>query len=294
MKMHDLFAIAIAVCLVSVTAGRVLGQAPTSQEPAKSDGDEEKEREQRMRLMRAMMDGVTLYRLTNAREVEVKLVTEPLTHFSDAARRYQDGTLWAFGRQGRPAALVTCFTNDASTAVWWHAITSLSTDRLRAERQGQVVWTPEEPGVQFRSLPDAPEPAASERGRLLQMRNLARRFTAHQFWDPNNQRSELRLLVRPVHQYRDPESRLLDGAIFIFTHGINPEMLLVLEAVKSDSSAKWQYALVKIGSAEFHAALDGEEVWEEPRAPGVIGRPTDPYCMFRSRPPDLDEPKEKP
>jgi hypothetical protein len=141
------------------------------------------------------------------------------------------------------------------------------------------------PGVKFRSFTNSPEVATTERARLLQMRSLARRFTAHQFWDPNNQRFELRLLARPVHQYRDPESGLLDGAIFIFTHGTNPELLLLIEALQSRSSASWQYALVRIGSAEFHAELDGQEVWQEPRAPGVIGRPTDPYCMFRSRPP---------
>ena len=294
MKPDQLLSVAVALCLIEVTAARVPGQAPASQKPRTSDGDdEEKEPEQRMRLMRAMVEGVQLYRLTNAKEVEVKLVENPLTHFNDGARRYQDGTLWAFGRQGRPTALVTCYTNDASTAVWWHAITSLSTDRLRAERKGQVVWSPEEPGVKFRSLADSLEPAAAERGRSLQIRNLARRFTAHQFWEPNNQRFELRLLARPVHQYRDPESGLVDGAIFLFTHGINPELLLLLEAEKSNSSAKWQYALVRIGSAEFHAQLDGEEIWQEPRAPGVIGRPTDPYCMFRSLSSQLDELKEK-
>jgi len=68
-------------------------------------------------------------------------------------------------------------------------------------------------------------------------------------------------------------------------------MLLVLEATQDDDGRSWRYAFAPIGSAEFHAQLNGVEVWSLPRAPGVVGRITDSYRMFfSSRKVELAEP----
>jgi hypothetical protein len=107
-----------------------------------------------------------------------------------------------------------------------------------------------------------------------------RRFAAHQFWDPNNTRSELRLLVQPVHRYQDDDALVLDGAVFVLAHGTNPEVLLQIEAVSVKGGPLWKYSLVRLGSAEMHVELDGREVWTVPRTPGVVGRPDDPYWLF--------------
>lgn len=98
------------------------------------------------------------------------------------------------------------------------------------------------------------------------MRQLATRFTAHQFWDPDNQRSELRLLPHPAHRYQDPAAGLLDGALFLFCHSTNAELILLIEATKQGHAAPaWRYALARLGHAEFHALLDGREVWQAGR-----------------------------
>ena len=70
--------------------------------------------------------------------------------------------------------------------------------RLRGEKAGRNVWTPQKPGVIYRAVPNAPPPDPVSARRRLQLRDVARRFSAHQFWNPNNQRFELRLLPRPV------------------------------------------------------------------------------------------------
>jgi hypothetical protein len=112
------------------------------------------------------------------------------------------------------------------------------------------------------------------------MKALARRFSTHEFWDPNNSRYELRLLVSPLHRYEDED--VADGAVFGFVHGTNPEVLLLLETLKPKpgSKAGWRYTFTRLGSAEMHAELDGKEVWTVPRAVGVVGAPIDPYWMF--------------
>ena len=74
----------------------------------------------------------------------------------------------------------------------------------------------------------AQTPADRPAGRARQIKDLAQRFSAHEFWDPNNSRFELRLLIQPVHKYSEPDSGLLDGALFLVCHETNPEVALLL------------------------------------------------------------------
>ncbi len=110
------------------------------------------------------------------------------------------------------------------------------------------------------------------------MKELADRFTAHQFWDPNNQRSELRLLPQPAHRYQDSAAGLLDGALFLFCHSTNAELILLIEAARqNDAEPAWRYALARLGHAKFHALLDGREVWQAARV--QVPAASDPYYL---------------
>ena len=46
------------------------------------------------------------------------------------------------------------------------------------ERDGKVIWNPSEPGVEFREVPDAPQPAETAAQLLRQMRAMAEKFTS--------------------------------------------------------------------------------------------------------------------
>ena len=82
--------------------------------------------------------------------------------------------------------------------------------------------------------------------------------------------------------HSDETADVLDIGIFLFAHGVNPEVALIVEAVRGEQTASWRYAIAKLGSAEFHVSLDDKEVYQSPRAPGVVGRPDDPYFLFSS------------
>ena len=62
--------------------------------------------------------------------------------------------------------------------------------------------------------------------------------------------------------------RIVVGSLFLFTRGIAPELLVVIEVAEHDSGLNWRYGFAKLGSAEFHASLDGEELYFSNRAPG--------------------------
>jgi len=240
------------------------------------------EREQRMSIMSALVGEIRMFETVDGRDVELHRSEEPISHFSDNVRQFEDGTLWIYSRKSRPVALIKVTTNQSSSGRWWHCVTSLSTNRLRAEKSGRSLWTPDKPGVVFRPLLDALPEASTATPYLLRMRSITRRFKAHQFWNPGNQRFDLRLLPRPVWEYSDESTGVLAGGVFVFTHGVTPALVLILEAVDDEKAGPWRYGIAKLGSAEFHASLDDKEIYQSPRAAGVTGRPMDPYFLFSS------------
>jgi hypothetical protein len=153
---------------------------------------------------------------------------------------------------------------------------SLSSGPVTAAGEGDWKWSPKKPGAEFRPLPDGPAPAEDVPGRLGQMKELLRRFTASEKPLPGK---ELALLEAPVHRYADAERGLLDGAVFVFANGTDPEVILLLELQRADKASppQWQYALARMGAAELWVNLDGTEVW---RRPGGSMKPEDEYAVF--------------
>lgn len=263
----------LALCTMTI----VTAMTPTTW--GQTDKDNDEGRKERLALMERLMDQVEVF--AGSDKLTVKRIERPLMRHHDASRNYTDGTLWAFGTQGRPVVMMILQPDSSLERRWWHAATSLSPAPIGARRQGATVWATDEPGLSFSPLSEEP-PATSKPRRLAQMRKIAARFTAHQFWNPDNQRFELRLLRQPVYRYDDDRKGIIDGSIFGFMINVHPELLLVIEAIRENGQPTWRYAFVKIGSAEFHAKLGDKEVYESPRAPGVLGRPTDAYRMFAS------------
>jgi hypothetical protein len=125
-----------------------------------------------------------------------------------------------------------------------------------------VHWAPKAAGVEFREIPGAPAPAAGAAEQLRQMRDLANRFTAREFWHVTAQHYPLRLLPHPIDRYSDAKSGLIDGAIFIFANATNPEVLLLIEARRrGEGPPTWSYAAETLTTAAPTLMLDRKEVW---------------------------------
>lgn len=249
-----------------------------AQEEAESDAEDKKAR---MQAALAHMQAMEM-RLARGGDV-VPLLERPLLTYGDSARSNENGTLWAFGKTGRPLALLELYQPTGRTENWVHAVTLTSLSAVTMKTPVAAKWTPETTQVSFKKITDAAAPAERESARLRQLKDLARRFDAHEFWDPDNSRFELRLLVQPVHRYHDAKAGIHDGAAFVLAHGTNPEIVLLIEAQgETLEKAAWHYGFARVGSAEMHVALDGKEVWKQNRTPGVAGRSIDPYWLFLS------------
>lgn len=259
-------------------AANAAGESEGSQGQSKPDeGNAEK------RQLRAAQEHIKRLAMHVADESndELKPVDRPLLAYGEPTRGNNHGTLWAFGAAGRPAAFMELWQASDNQTIWFQSLIRSGDQPLRLQSPDGKRWEPPRGPIDRLTLENAPRPAGSGPGRLRQLKSLAGRFAAHEIWDPNNSRHELRLLVQPVHRYVDAGRGVQDGAAFVFAHGTNPELIVLLEALgASIEQARWHYSAFPSSSAELHLEFDGREVWTRPRAPGVVGLPNDDYWLF--------------
>lgn len=148
-------------------------------------------------------------------------------------------------------------------------LSSLTTEPILATRNDRPLWSTVDTGVAMANVPDAPAPAANATQRGNQMRKIASRFSVELVdtrGATDGVRRELRLLARPVFRYaidaNDPVPNIVDGAIFAFVEGTDPEALLVVEARKKDEALVYQFALVRRNSNALTGKCDGKAVWQ--------------------------------
>lgn len=187
---------------------------------------------------------------------------EASLRFNDATREFHDGTLWAFRDRGRPCLLVSI---ERYEKLWSYELISL-TDRPLTVEAGDWTWQPRDSPARFQPVAKADAPAKTADGRGRQARALARRFAAIEFLGDDQERTELRLLTRPILIYESPDYGIATGALFVLSNGTNPEVLLTLEATSVGGASHWQYAFAPISTAALEASLDGERVWQVARS----------------------------
>jgi len=257
----------------------ILGQADLTTSP-------------RAKAMREVARGFTFSAGDGRAKIEG--VDDPIYRFNDPARDFSDGTVWAFGKSGRPAALFTMalMKDDGGKPIWLCEFTSLSGGPVRTTPVpgGDAPdWSPLSSGIVWKPITDAPAPAGDESKRLRQMRDIARRFKANEYFQPKGgvreERYELRTLAKPVHRYADPKAGLVDGAIFLIAYGQNPETVLLIEA-REKAGLSWSYGLARISGAKVNVLLDDRQVEEFPAWPP--NRPVDPYLLFTLAAPGLE------
>ncbi|HVX12861.1 MAG TPA: hypothetical protein VHC22_16885 [Pirellulales bacterium] len=251
--------------------------------PVRAQDDTEQPPAQDKSALRAALEHMQRLELRNADGQRIDPVERPLLSYADPARINSDGTFWAWGKTGRPVAFLELFRGSPEAATWVQSATLTTAQRVKLIIPEVGLWQPPPTPVEPRAIPDAPTPDERPTSRLRQIKDLSRRFAAHEFWDPDNSRFELRVLVRPVLRYSDPTANIQDGAAFVIAHGTNPETVLLIEAIgPSLKEARWHYALVRSSHAEAHVELDGQEVWKCERANAVNHGATRGYWLFLS------------
>jgi hypothetical protein len=245
-----------------VFAFAFLGQAPGSEGPAKV----EKPADESLEFMKKSIEGYR-FAADAQGEVRFRLQPEPVFHMGRQYNDVREGAIFFWlGDDDRPEAAVQIFkvqNQGAPLGLWIHEFTSLSPGTFSAEVHGRMVWSPSTPGVELRPLPGAPTPADTPAQRLRQIRAFADEFRAT---DDKGKKGwlELRLLPKPIARYGRPGSKLIDGALFAFVEGTDPEVFLFLEARAGDRGREWQYAFAPMTVFAVKGSYRGKPVWELP------------------------------
>jgi hypothetical protein len=210
---------------------------------------------------------------------------EPALRWTNHLGRRYYGDVYVWTHKGRPevVASVNSIFVPGKRGLDTE-IVSLSTGRPVLSARGMTAWQPAGPGVEFKPLPGAPKPAMTPAARLVQLRALAGQFAVvADYGVDKEQKEDLRLLATPVSRYQSADQAVTDGALFAFTKGTDPDVLLMIEARKGKDGVGWQYALARLnGSCGLLATLKGDSVWQAERLPWkTIVDPKQPYFVYR-------------
>jgi hypothetical protein len=197
-------------------------------------------------------------------ENPLALVGEPVLRYSSPTGPTSDAAIFVWLAGGRPQIIVSFSVRRPGDEVI-RECASFSSEPLECRIDGRTVWSPKSGGLVAQKLLDAPVPAESKVQRLTEMRNLARRFSGRRYNWRETDVLELRLLTAPLYRFQASEQGILDGAIFSFAKGTDPEVLLLLEAVtNAPDDAYWQYSLARMSSQKQVMRLDEKEIWTVP------------------------------
>jgi hypothetical protein len=200
---------------------------------------------------------------------------EPVLHRTQEVTGSSKGSVFLWVEpSGRPAVICDVFLFEEGPYRYrlsneWH---SLSATPLRADAPGWF-FNATGPGLQWKPIPNAPEPGDTPPLRDRQARRLAERFSAD-LVDRKKEHFHLRLLTTPLYRHDTTDSVVSrGGALFAFCQQTDPELLLLIEARKSGAEYRWEYAPAGFSDMDLYLRLDRREVWRDVPAfssgPGV-------------------------
>lgn len=221
----------------------------------------------------------------SVRQADVDLESIPVLTTTNPTRGAAlEGTMLLWLSQGRPTAAMCIYAWDGKVM---HECDSLSrTGNIVATARSGTRWMPQKPGVTFRPLSSDKPSETSEAQRLQKMRSFAKQFevTMLGFNDQNSDREQLRLLTTPVYRYQLKDNRtlhrdLIDGAVFAFAQGTDPEALLIVELVQHDDKPQWEYAMVRATAGALQTKRNNSIVFDAAKFP-ENNDPTLPHFTF--------------
>jgi hypothetical protein len=195
----------------------------------------------------------------------LKLIEEPVLRWTNPVQSNGAGEVYVWTDRGRPEVLLSIYRFVLANGKpgLHHEFHSLATTRLTARGAHGRTWSPEQAGVALQRVPDAPQPASSPVVRRRQMREIAEQFQTIKTDREGVQRT-LRILTQPIYRYQSARDDVLDGALFAFVEGTDPDVLLLVEARATDQRHEWQYALTRLNSVHLEAKYKDRRVWDQP------------------------------
>jgi hypothetical protein len=224
---------------------------PGKDEPDIAPPTKDELADQRMVFIKSAL---TQYSVRVGDRNEPARVSDPCLRWSNPVSGEKDGVVAVFTFSGgRPVAIGQFFRNGPGN--WVNEFAIIAAGDATIMRSAGPFWKPSEYICKFADLPDSPVPASKPALRLAQMRKIAADFSVidHFGWEESEiAQQSLRLLSQPVYRYSE-EGKILDGGLFVFAVGTDPECNLLLEAYEDDKGSRYRYALAPMTIYQLEA-----------------------------------------
>jgi hypothetical protein len=205
---------------------------------------------------------------------------EPVLRWTNpfAGRVYGNTYVWL--QKGRPVAVGSMFRNFVPWNTFNGELAALAGAKLVAQRDTKVIWRPDG-SWKWKPIPGAGAPAATASQRLVQMKQLASGFVVEVLDTRNEPRGENqtpRLLPKPLYRYDAEQNKTLDGGLFAFVLGTDPELLLLIECDLAAAAPEWRFGVGRMNRDAVRLKRKSETVWEV--AATKVHSPEDSYLFF--------------
>ncbi len=217
---------------------------------------------------------------------KLALSGDPVLRWNYPIRNVDDAALFVWLGKDRPEVVSTVmsYRDGKGNLRRAYEFLSVSQNALEAQQKGGQVWHPAKPGFTWQPLPEASVPARTPAERKRQMHDLAAKFQVAVQSEDN--RYELRLLTKPLYRYQSATADILDGCLFAFVEGTDPELILAIES--SADAPHWKFATGRLTRFRIEVRFDNNVLTEFPQMAGT-GQISDTYLIPEGGPLDAIE-----
>ena len=225
---------------------------------------------------------ISQYEMLVGDKDKLELRNDPVFRFASPIDSNFNGTLFVWTRNGRAEVISSVWaipqkTSDGKRRIV-HEFQSLATSPIKAEKSGEAAWSPAEAGIDPQPVPSAPKPAATAELRLIQIRALAREFSATEIVGEKS--DELRMLPQPIYRYAPETKDQPDGAVFALLNEFDPEVFLIIEERSTPNGMAWHFAFARFCRLPIVARHKDTEVWTCAMNNTMTNPQSTHYCNF--------------
>lgn len=269
----------LMLCLLLITAQSLFADDKLDDETLKAD----------VAVMAKQTAAECEFTVGSLKQTKLTQHSAPILRWSNPTAGRVFGEIYVWTDNGRPA-VVGSFYRWYSNG-WGDTIEvcSLASTPIDGRREKAEFWKPVASAIKFQPIKETDAPAPTPAARLVQMRRLANGFVTQLVdtrGDATGTKRELRLLNQPVFRYPAPkgDATYLDGALFAFVEGTDPEVLLMIEAVTDNSTPTWRFGLARMNRDALRVTFRDKEVWSAPYLDNPFNLPREPYSLFPLKP----------
>jgi hypothetical protein len=195
--------------------------------------------------------------------LKLELHAQPVLRWDNSRSRIVDAATFLWVADHRPEVIGGMWIKDGHS---YFDLQSLSVQPLAATVDGTRRWSTSRAGMTWQAVANGPQPGASRAERLRQMKQLAQEFSIHAIKTaPDYDEGSIwrfRMMAQPIYRY--PEAAAVDGAIFAYAQGTDPEAFLLLESREVEKVGRWHFGFAPACVWELHAHRGEREVWMRP------------------------------